>query len=124
MGPCPAIAMRCNTAQRPPAGRVTSPPSATVPRTSGPWAARPPAALPARSAASAGPRRLRREFAEVVRVEVLQVGLERLGIERRRAAGAALPERLRGLHGGVLQQLVAGEDRCLEPEGEGDGVGG
>src|SRR5256886_14293399 len=80
--------------------------------------ATPPAApAPLSSASSA---RLRSELPEIFRIEVLEVVLQGIGIERPRAGLAA---RLARLHRREREQAFAREDRRLEPERDGDGVG-
>src|SRR5438445_13852526 len=63
---------------------------------------------------------LRSEFPEIFRVEVLEVGLQRVGIERRRARLAASLSRLDRRE---REQGLARENRRLEPQGDGDGIG-
>src|SRR5260221_10567182 len=63
---------------------------------------------------------LRSELPEIFRIEVLEVGLERVGIERRRARLAA---GLSGLHRRERQQALARENRRLETQRNGDRVG-
>src|SRR2546427_12100789 len=62
----------------------------------------------------------RSEFPEIFRVEVLEVGLQRVGIERRRARLAASLSRLDRRE---REQGLARENRRLEPQGDGDGIG-
>src|SRR6266480_3268119 len=72
----------------------------------------------ARSGASSA--RLRSELPEIFRIEVLEVVLQGIGIERPRAGLAA---RLARLHRREREQAFAREDRRLEPERDGDRVG-
>src|SRR5207245_6677661 len=98
-GPAVVIVTLCRTAQ-PPAngrGRVPPPPMETVPDTTARCAPRP--AGPPQVSARSTRRALRRELAEVFRVEVLEVGFQRVRVERLRGARP----RLAGVDGGVLQ---------------------
>src|SRR5882724_6556459 len=63
---------------------------------------------------------LRSELPEIFRIEVLEVGLERVGIERRRARLAAGLARLDRCE---RKQAFAREDRRLEPQGDRDRIG-
>src|SRR3989442_8773021 len=90
----------------------------TVPDTMARCAPRP--AGPPQVSARSTTRALRRVLAEVFRVEVLEVGFQRVRVERLRGARP----RLAGVDGGVLQQGFAGEDRGLEAQRHGDRVGG
>src|SRR5947208_9992247 len=63
---------------------------------------------------------LRSEFPEIFRVEVLEVGLQLVGPERR---GAALAAGFAGLHRRERKQALARENRRLEPQGDGDRIG-
>src|SRR6266705_1707767 len=118
--PPPVIATWCSTTQVPTSGRATGPPCITRPETTTPCAARPPlrTARPARVAETAT---LRRELAEVFRIEVLEVGLQRIGVERPRprlAAGLARLDRREG------EQALAREDGRLQAQRHGDRVRG
>src|SRR2546428_14069771 len=62
---------------------------------------------------------LRSEFPEIFRVEVLEVGLQLIGSERR---GTALAAGFAGFHRCESQQALARENRRLEPQGDGDRI--
>src|SRR2546429_193683 len=101
-------------------GRAPPPPRPPTPPPPEPTflGPRPPAApAPLSSASSA---RLRSELPEIFRIEVLEVVLQGIGIERPRAGLAA---RLARLHRREREQAFAREDRRLEPERDGDRVG-
>src|SRR6266576_2782049 len=63
---------------------------------------------------------LRNELPEIFRIEVLEVGLQRVGIERRRARLAA---GLSGLDRREREQALACENRRFEPQGDRDRIG-
>src|SRR5690348_3042986 len=91
---------------------ATAPP---VPRTTRPvtwvrWAA---SGVAAHRAAATARAALRNELAEIFRIEVLEVGLERVRVE---GAGAGIAHGIGGLDGRVLEEPVLGEDRGLEPQ--------
>src|SRR2546430_4270999 len=106
----------CSTTRVRASGRPPGPYS-TRPETTIPCATRPAAPAPLSSASSA---RLRSELPEIFRIEVLEVVLQGIGIERPRAGLAA---RLARLHRREREQAFAREDRRLEPERDGDRVG-
>src|SRR5256884_2984296 len=106
----------CSTTRVRASGRPPGPYS-TRPETTIPCATRPAAPAPLSSASSA---RLRSELPEIFRIEVLEVVLQGIGIERPRAGLAARHARL---HRREREQAFAREDRRLEPERDGDGVG-
>src|SRR5882724_1750129 len=62
---------------------------------------------------------LRSELPEIFRIEVLEVGLQRVGIERSRAR---LTARLSRLYRRECEQALARENRRLEPQGDRDRV--
>src|SRR5437660_7559037 len=98
----------CSTTRVWASGRPADP-DRTRPETMIPCATRPvapPAPISARSA------RLGSELPEIFRIEVLEVVLEGIGIERPRAGLAA---RLARLHRREREQAFAREDRRLEP---------
>src|SRR3989442_1527341 len=94
----------------------TAPPPPPAPATRCASRATAPAPESARSR-----RALRRELAEVFRIEVLEVGLQRVRVERGRAG---LAPALAGLDRGKREQALAREDGRLEPQRDCDGVGG
>src|SRR5438132_659704 len=97
---------------------VLTPPAA---RPAGPatrCASRPTAPPPTRARRTSA---LRRELAEIFRIGVLEVGLQRVRVERRRAGLAA---GLGRLDRGQREQGLAREDGRLEPQRDGDRVGG
>src|SRR2546422_9146532 len=111
--------MRCSTTAAFARGTVSPPPRSTRPLTltDCPASGAPPQSTPSSRAA------LRRELAEIFRIEVLEVGLQRVGIERA-AAGARLDRAFTRIDGGQLEQRLARQDRRLEPERERDRVRG
>src|SRR5947208_8824238 len=103
---------RCNTTQVRAAGRPVGP-YRTRPVTTTCCARSPPA----RHSSNAV---LRSELPEIFRIEVLEVGLQRVGIERPRARLAAGLSRLDRRE---REQSLAREDRRLEPQGDRDRIG-
>src|SRR5881628_927697 len=89
--PPPSIAIWCRTAQAPASGRATGPPRSTRPETTTPCATTSPLPHSTRTAKTAT---LRRELPEVFRIEVLEVGLQRIRVERPSAGLAARLARL------------------------------
>src|SRR5207245_7332401 len=85
IGPAVVLDMRCSTTTTFARGTVSRPPPPRSTRpltlTDCPASGAPPQSTPSSRAA------LRRELAEIFRIEVLEVGLQRVGIERA-AAGA------------------------------------
>src|SRR2546425_13258909 len=77
--PPPPIVTRCSTTQARASGVPSGPPCTTRPETTTRCARRSPPAPPTRQARVSA---LRSELAEVFRVEVLEVRLELVGIER------------------------------------------
>src|SRR5512144_2424902 len=123
-GPPPPAVTWCSTTQRPASGTPVGPPRRRTPDTAPPpappWDARVDTPAPS-SARSAPTVALRRELAEILRIEILEVVLERVGIE---GLGAALSQVLGGVDGGVLEQVLAREDRRLEAQRHRDRVRG
>src|SRR5919198_3794803 len=114
--PSPPMETWCNTTQARASGcRV-------VPRTTRPVTVIPCASsalcppLPRTRASSA---RLRRELPEVFRIEVLEVGLQRIRVE---GAGARFRAGLSRLDGREGEQVLAREDRGLEAQRHRDRV--
>src|SRR5690349_16733202 len=105
----------CSTTRVRASGRPTGPYS-TRPETAIPCARRPAAPPPPSSARRA---RLGSKLPEIFRIEVLEVVLQRIGIERPRAGLAA---RLTRFHRRECQQALAGEDRRLQSQRDGDRV--
>src|SRR5256885_7847637 len=104
----------------PPRGRAGGRPGGPEtprPETTTPCATRPVASPSLVSARST--TRLGSELPEIFRIEVLEVVLQGIGIERPRARLAA---GLASLHRRERQQALAREDRRLEPQRDGDGV--
>src|SRR2546430_17083304 len=106
----------CSTTRVRASGRPAGPYS-TRPETAIPWATRP--VVPPPPPSSARSARLRSELPEIFRIEVLEVVLQGIGIERPRSGLAA---RLARFHRGERQQTLAGEYRRLEPHRDGDRV--
>src|SRR3972149_6396526 len=106
----------CSTAHAPATGVESAPVTETTrPDTRKPWATSSAGWNPRARIAAA--RALRRELPEVFRIEVLEVVLELLRVPR---LGARLLSG--GIHRRQLQQVLLGEDRCLEPQRHGDAV--
>src|SRR2546421_12577865 len=106
----------CSTTRVRASGRPAGPYS-TRPETTTPCATRPvapPTLVSARSTT-----RLGSELPEIFRIEVLEVVLQGIRIERPRARLAA---GLARLHRRERQQALAREDRRLEPQRDGDRV--
>src|SRR5437870_1357619 len=101
---------------RPVTATPPTPPTPPTPATRCASRATAPAPESARSRSA-----LRRELAEVFRIEVLEVGLQRVRVERGRAG---LAPALAGLDRGKREQAIAREDGRLEPQRDRDGVGG
>src|SRR5512146_835533 len=123
-GPPPPAVTWCSTTQRPASGAPSGPPRRstpdTVPSPAPPWDAR--TVTPAPSSARSAPTvALRRELPEILRIEILEVVLERVGVE---GLGAALSQVLGGVDGGVLEQILTREDRRLEAQRHRDRVRG
>src|SRR5262245_11334536 len=117
-GPPSRIVTRCSTTQCPSRGvsappRRPPPPPPLPPRRNTPETdvscAAIPAPPPRRKIRRA--RALRRELAEVLRIEILEVVLQRIGVERLRPGLGA--RQLGGVDRGILEQVVAGEDLRL-----------
>src|SRR5256714_14463693 len=106
----------CSTTRVRASGRPAGPYS-TRPETAIPCATRP--VVPPSPASSARSARLGSELPEIFRIEVLEVVLQGIGIERPRSGLAA---RLARFHRGERQQTLAGEYRRLEPQRDGDRV--
>src|SRR2546429_6085116 len=124
--PRPASETWCITTQAPTSARRAAPPRSTRPETTTPCASSPDP--PAQSRAGSRSR-LRRELPEVFRIEVLQVGLQRIRVERLTGRQPSWPSRARltalpRLDGGEPEQGLAGEDGGLEAQRHGDGVRG
>src|SRR5213593_3067781 len=119
--PPPSIAIWCRTAQAPASGRATGPPRSTRPETTTPCATTSPLPHSTRTARTAKTATLRRELPEVFRIEVLEVGLQRIRVER---PSAGLAARLPRLDRREREQALAREDRRLEPERHRDRVRG
>src|SRR5438034_7010732 len=142
--PPPSIETWCITTQAPTSGRSAAPPRSTRPETTSPCAAksalpRPTKAVRTAKAArlcatlpplpSLPPVPLRRELPEVFRIEVLQVGLQRIRVERLTGRQPSWPSRARltalpRLDGGEPEQVLARDDGGLEAQRHGDGVRG
>ena len=115
--PCAVRPIRWSVSGTPAAGRVSPPCSRTTrpAMLSGAWAASGDAGGAASRTQPAA--RLRREPAEVLGIELLEVLLEGFGVEP--------PFRCRraGLGGVVVEEVIGGEDRGVQPQREGDAVG-
>src|SRR6266852_4409960 len=81
--------------------------------------AAPPLAPPPPPASVSSATTLRSELPEVFRIQVLEIGFQVVGAERR---GARLSARFPGLDRGERQQAFAREDRRLEAQRDGDRV--
>src|SRR5579884_822332 len=112
--PPPLRDTSCSTTHAPGRGRPAGPYS-TRPVTASRWAARPAGAPAAPAARPRSATSLRRELAEVFRIEVLEVRLQRVRVE---GPGPGLA----GLDRGEGQQVLAREDRRLEAQRHGDRV--
>src|SRR5213592_1757447 len=115
--PPPPMVTRCSTTHEPASGRPPGPPSRTRPETTKRCARSLPPPPPRRQSNASA---LRSELPEVFRIEVLEVGLQLVGIERPLPAFAAGLSRLDRRQ---REQALAREDRRLEPQGDGDRVG-
>src|SRR6266704_4945584 len=98
-----------------PRGTVSRPPCSTRPLTLTAWE-QSAVGMPTSSS------RLRRKLAEIFGIEVLEVRLQRVGIERA-GAGARLDRAFTRVDGGQLEQRLARQDRRLEPQRQRDRVG-
>src|SRR5256885_3851241 len=114
--PAPPIVTRCSTTQARGSGRPFGPPCMTRPVTTTRCARISPPAPLSRQARA---RALGSELPEVFRIEVLQVGLELVGAERR---GTGLGAGLACLDRSERQQVLGREDGSLEPQRDGDGI--
>src|SRR6266540_2223109 len=112
--PPPADASRWSTTQARASGCCSGPPCRTRPDTT--TCCDPPPPPPRRQSRASG---LWSELAEIFRIEVLEVGLQRVGVER---CGARLPRGLARFDGRQRKQAFTREDRRLEPQGDGDRV--
>src|SRR6266849_9858633 len=110
--PPPPMETSCNTTQVRTAGRPVGP-YRTRPVTTACCAR----SAPARHNSNAV---LRSELPEIFRIEVLEVGLQRVGIERRRAR---LTAGLSSLDRREREQALARENRRLEPQRDRDRLG-
>src|SRR5947208_10130626 len=115
--PPPPMVTRCSTTHEPSSGAPRGPPSRTRPETTIRCARSSPPAPPTRQSKASA---LRSELPEVFRIEVLEVGLQRIGIERSLSGFAAGLARLDRRQ---REKTLAREDRRLEPQGDGDRVG-
>src|SRR6059058_3043303 len=113
--PAPPIVTRCSTTQARASGVPSGPPCTTRPETTTRCARRSPAPPTRQARVNA----LRSELAEVFRIEVLEVRLELVGVER---FGAGLAARLAGLDRREREQVLGREDRRLESQRDRDGV--
>src|SRR6266550_7721885 len=112
--PWPCMRTWCSTTHAFASGRSRGPYS-TCPETCTRCATSPPPPLNRQRRTSA----LWRELAEIFRIEVLQIRLEGVGVERGGAGGLA---GFAGIHRREPQQTLAREDRGLEPQSHGDRI--
>src|SRR5467141_1735838 len=108
IGPAASRARRCNTTQALASGTVSRPPRSTRPLTLTAWE-KSAVGMPTSS------NRLRRKLAEIFRIEVLEVRLQRVRVEGS-AAGTGLDGAFTGVHGRELEQRLARHDRRLESQ--------
>src|SRR3989475_6351222 len=96
-------------------GTVSRPPCSTRPLTLTAWE-NSAGGMPTSS------NRLRRKLAEIFRIEVLEVRLQRVGVEGTATTG--LDGAFTGVDGRELEQRLARHDRRLEPQRQRDRIGG
>src|SRR5437763_523701 len=113
--PAPPMVTRCSTTQARASGVPSGPPCTTRPETTTRCARRSPPAPPTRQARVSA---LRSELAEVFRIEVLEVRLELVGVERFGAGLAARldPDREHTLPFLLLKDHHRGVGGAIEPE--------
>src|SRR6266481_139232 len=115
IGPAASRARRCNTTQAFASGTVSRPPRSTRPLTLTAWE-QSAVGMPTSS------NRLRRKLAEIFGIEVLEVRLQRIGVEG--AAPTWLDGALARVDGRELEQRLARQNRRLEPQRQCDRIGG